>query len=145
MHTTRKLRGLRLATGALLITTAAAGAAHVAFADTSNPSSVHPTQAATSAAGPGGSTTENAFQAAVEALVTRGVINQSQADAVQRQVLAGSADPEALVADGTLSNDQMRQVADSLRAVKFAAGGNRGTPPDLSTTPMKKPPPPPAG
>jgi hypothetical protein len=143
MHTARKLRGLRLATGALLITTAAAGAAHVAFADTSNPSSVHPDQAATSAAGPGG-TTENAFRAAVEALVTRGVINQSQADAVQRQVLAGSVDPEALVA-GTLSNDQMRQVAESLRAVKWAAGGNRGTPPDLSTTPMKKPPPPRAG
>ena len=144
MHTTRKLRGLRLATGALLITTAAAGAAHVAFADTSKPTSAHRSQDAATAAGPGGGITQNVYSA-LEALVTRGTINQSQADAVQRQVLAGSVDPEALVADGTLSNDQMRQVADSLRAVKFAAGGNRGTPPDLSTTPMKKPPPPPAG
>jgi hypothetical protein len=65
----------------------------------------------------------------------------AQADAVQRQVLAGSVYPEALAADGTLSSEQMRQVAHSLAAVKFAAGGNRGTAPDLQT-PVKKTPPP---
>jgi hypothetical protein len=141
MHISRRhVRGLRLVAGALFIVTTAAGTAQVALADTSNPTSVHQAQNATSATGPG-DTTQNAYMAALEALVTRGVISQAQADAVQRQVLAGSVYPEALVADGTLSNEQMRQVAHSLAAVKFAAAGNKGTAPDLPTPVNKTPPP----
>ena len=135
----RNVRSLRLVAGALLIVTAAAGAAQVALADTSNPTSVHQGQDASSAAGPSADITQNAYTAALEALVTRGVINQAQADIVQQQVLAGSVYPEALVADGTLSNDQMRQVGDSLGAVKRAAAGDTGTAPDQFPTPVNKP------
>jgi len=141
MHIARRnVRGLRLVAGALLIVTAAAGAAQVALADTTNPTSAHQTQAATSAAAPGGDI-QNACKAALEALVARGVINQAQADAVQRQVVAGSVYPEALVANGTLSSDQMHQVGHSLAAVKFAAGGNTGPVPDFPTPVNKTPPP----
>jgi hypothetical protein len=135
----RNVRGLRLVAGALLIVTAAAGAAQVALADTSNPTSVHQGQDASSTAGPGADITQNAYTAALAELVTRGVIDQAQADTVQRQVLAGSVYPEALVADGTLSTDQMRQVVDSLAAVKRASAGDRGTAPDQFPTPLNKP------
>src|SRR6516164_7336051 len=121
MHIARRnIRGLRLVVGAaLLIMTDTAGAAVVAFADTSKPTSAHRSQDAATAAGPGGGITQNVYSA-LEALVTRGTINQSQADAVQQQVLAGSVDPKALVDRSTLSDDQMRQVAQSLDAVKQA-------------------------
>jgi hypothetical protein len=135
----RNVHGLRLAAGALLIVTAAAGAAQVALADTANPTPVHQGHDASSATGPGADITQNPYTAALEALVTRGVINQAQADTVQQQVLAGSVYPEALVADGTLSNDQMRQVGDSLGAVKRAAAGDTGTAPDQFPTPVNKP------
>jgi len=139
MHITRRnVRGLRLVAGALFIATAAAGAAQVALADTTNPTPANQAQAATSAAAPGGDT-QNAYRAALEALVTRGVINQAQAGVVQQQVLAGSVYPEALVANGTLSSDQMHQVGQSLAAVKFAAGGNTGPVPDFPTPGNKTP------
>jgi hypothetical protein len=136
----RNVRRLRLVAGALLIVTAAAGAAHVAFADTSNPTPAQ-AQDATTTTGPNGNTTHNAFTAALEALVTRGVINQAQADAVQHQVLDGTVYPDALVADGTLSTDQMRQVVDSLAAVKRAYAGDTGTTPDQLPAPVNKTPP----
>ena len=128
----RNVRGLRFVAGALLVVTAAAGAAQVALADTTNRTPANQAQAATSVAAPGGDT-QNAYRAALEALVTRGVINQAQADAVQQQVLAGTVYPEALVANGTLTTDQMNQVADSLGAVKRAMAGNTG--PDQTPTP----------
>jgi hypothetical protein len=127
----RNVRVLRVVAGALLIVTAGASVAQVAFADTSNPPSVP--QGSTTTTGPSGDTSQNAFTAAVEALVTRGVINQAQADAVQQQVLAGTVYPEALVANGTLTTDQMNQVADSLGAVKRAMAGDTG--PDQTPTP----------
>jgi hypothetical protein len=134
----RNVRGLRLLAGALLVVTAAAGVAQVAVADTSNPPSVP--QGSTSTTRLSGDTTQNAFTAAVEALVTRGIITQAQADAVQQQVLAGTVYPETLVANGTLSNDQMNQVVDSLGAVKRAMAGDSGTVPDQIPPPAKKPP-----
>jgi hypothetical protein len=114
MHSARQnFRGLRLAVAALLLLTSA-GAVAIAYADTTTPTAVHQP-----AARPGGSVTQNAYLA-LQALVTQGTINQSQADAVQRQVQAGSVDPKTLVDSGTLNNDQMRQVADTLDAVKRA-------------------------
>ena len=71
-------------------------------------------------AGRHGRVTQNAYRA-LQALATRNIITQPQADAVQRQVLAGSVDPKILVDSGTLSNDQMRHVANSLTAVKRAS------------------------
>jgi hypothetical protein len=114
MHSARhNFRGLRLVAAALLLLTSA-GAVAVAYADTTTPTALHQ-----AAAGSKGSVTQHAYMA-LQALVTRGTINQSQADAVQRQVLAGSVDPKVLVDSGTLSNDRMRLVAGTLEAVKRA-------------------------
>lgn len=55
-------------------------------------------------------------------LVTQGTIDQSQADAVQRQADAGSIDPKTLVASGVVSDPQMRAVADMIDQVKQAGG-----------------------
>ena len=121
MHSARgNFRGLRLVAGALLVMTATAGAAQYAFADPSTPAPRDPTQTAAAVARPQGDVAQNVFRVALQALVTRNVITQPQADAVQRQVLAGSVYPETLVAEGTLSDDQMRQVVNSLAAVKRA-------------------------
>jgi hypothetical protein len=114
----RNFRGLRLVAGALVVATATAGAATYAFADPSKPAPPdRPRTAVTSA--PHGDITQNAYRA-LEALVTQRIITQDQAAAVQRQVLAGSVDPKVLVDGGTLTNAQMRQVANSLDAVKRA-------------------------
>jgi hypothetical protein len=59
---------------------------------------------------------------ALENLVAQGTISQSQADAVQAQADAGSIDPKQLVDSGVVSDAQMRAVANSIDAVKRAAG-----------------------
>jgi hypothetical protein len=59
---------------------------------------------------------------ALENLVAQGTISQSQADAVQAQADAGSIDPKQLVDNGVVSDAQMRAVANSIDAVKRAAG-----------------------
>jgi hypothetical protein len=119
MHSARRnFRGLRLVAGTLIVLTTTAGAATLAFADPSKPAPHDPPRTAV-AAGAHGNITQNAYRA-VEALVAQKIITQAQADAVQRQVVAGSVDPKTLVDSGTLSNDQMRQVANSLTAVKRA-------------------------
>jgi len=119
MHSSRRnFRWLRIVTGALFVMTATAAAAPFAFADPSKPAPHDPARTV-AAAGSHGDITHNAYRA-LEVLVTRKVITQTQADAVQRQVIAGSIDPKALVDGGVLSSDQMRQVANSLTAVKRA-------------------------
>jgi hypothetical protein len=55
---------------------------------------------------------------ALEDLVTNGSITQAQADAVQHQASAGSIDPKALVEAGTLTDAQMRLVANAIDQVK---------------------------
>jgi hypothetical protein len=59
---------------------------------------------------------------ALTRLVADGTISQSQSAAVQRQANAGSIDPKQLVQDGTLTDAQMRAVADAIDHIKQAAG-----------------------
>ncbi len=58
---------------------------------------------------------------ALAGLVAHGTIDQSQADAILRQVEAGSIDPKAVVASGLLTDAQMRSVAGALDQVKRSA------------------------
>jgi uncharacterized protein YaiL (DUF2058 family) len=62
----------------------------------------------------------NPFDAAVQALVEDGTINQAQAGALRRQIDAGTIDPLELVATGVLTAAQMQAVETRLGA---AAGG----------------------
>jgi hypothetical protein len=55
--------------------------------------------------------------------VSQGTINQSQADAVQQQVEAGSVEPKQLVDDGIVTEAQMRAIGNSLDQVKRSFGG----------------------
>ena len=70
-----------------------------------------------------------AAHTALEQLVANGTINQSQADAIQRQVIAGSVDPAGLIAAGTLSATQMHAVAQALSQVKRSFAGPSGSHP----------------
>ena len=60
---------------------------------------------------------------ALEALVSQGTINQSQADAVQQEVEAGSVEPKMLVDEGVVTEAQMRAIGNSLDQVKRSFGG----------------------
>jgi len=66
-----------------------------------------------------------AFDAALQALVDHGTIDQHQRDVLRQHLDAGSIDPDALVAAGTVTADQMQAVLDRLGAVKrsFAPQG----------------------
>jgi hypothetical protein len=63
-----------------------------------------------------------AARTALDGLVGQGTIDQSQADAIEQQVEAGSIDPRALVSSGVVDDGQMHAVADVLDHVKEAAG-----------------------
>jgi hypothetical protein len=80
-----------------------------------------------------------AAHAALERLVSAGTITQAQADAVQAQVEAGSVDPQTLVANGTVSDAQMRAIDEALGQVKrsFADANGAGKP--TSSTPEPAP------
>ena len=56
-------------------------------------------------------------------LVVQGTINQEQANAVQQQADAGSIDPKQLVDSGTLTNAQMRTVANQIDHLKRSYAG----------------------
>ena len=60
---------------------------------------------------------------ALQRLVAAGTINQAQADAVQREVDAGSVDPKTLVDSGAVSDAQMHAIADVLDRVKRSFAG----------------------
>jgi hypothetical protein len=59
-------------------------------------------------------------RAGLARLVTAGTIEQSEADAVMRGVIAGTVDPGALVSAGDVSAAHMPAINDVLRAVKEA-------------------------
>lgn len=63
-----------------------------------------------------------AARTALDRLVARGAINQSQADAIEQDVIAGSIDPHALVSDGLVTERQMQTVGAALDQVKRSAG-----------------------
>ena len=76
-----------------------------------------------------------AAHAALQQLVANGTIDQVQADAIERQVVAGSIDPAALVASGTVNRTQMRAVAHTLRQVKLSMAGSSVNPPEGNKVP----------
>jgi hypothetical protein len=79
---------------------------------------------------------KEAADAAVQALVADGTINQHQADVLRQQIDAGSVDEEALVSSGTLTAAQMETVRAKLVAVKESFAGQIGeAPPDASKSP----------
>jgi hypothetical protein len=59
----------------------------------------------------------------LDALVTAGTIDQSQADAVQSRVASGSVDTTEVIASGVLDRAQMNRVDDVLRTIKLSYTG----------------------
>ena len=77
----------------------------------------------------------NPFDAAVQALIEDGTINQHQADVLRRQIDAGTIDPLELVDSGVLTAAQMQAVQARLGAVKQSLGAAaRGTSPSASSS-----------
>lgn len=72
-----------------------------------------------------------AARGALDRLVTNGTINQSQANTIERDVAAGSADPKSLVADGVVTGAQMQAVKDAvdqaMRSFASTSGGTSGS------------------
>jgi hypothetical protein len=80
----------------------------------------------------------NPFDAAVEALVKDGTINQAQAGALRQQIDAGTIDPLELVDTGVLTAAQMQAVETRLGAVKQSLGAvAAGTSPPVSSSTSK--------
>jgi len=109
-----------LANAAVTVSVAIATAAGVALASDGSPAQPARTTATTQAGAPSG--IQAAAHHALQLLVNQGTINQTQADAIQRQVNAGSVDPKTLVNNRVVTDTQMRAVANSLDQVKQAAG-----------------------
>jgi len=65
-----------------------------------------------------------AAQSALARLAADGTIDQTQVDAVEQQVEAGSVDPNALVSSGVVSADKMHAIAQALDQVKSSFAGN---------------------
>jgi hypothetical protein len=75
----------------------------------------------------------NPFDAAVQALVEDGTINQAQADVLRQQIDAGTIEP--LVESGVLTAAQLQAVETRLGAVKQSLGAAaRGASPSASTS-----------
>jgi hypothetical protein len=74
--------------------------------------------AATAAATAAAQGAKNPFVAVVAQAVQAGTINAAQARVLDAHILAGSMDPNAVVAAGVLSAAQMQTVNDRLIAVK---------------------------
>ena len=80
----------------------------------------------------------NPFDAAVQALVEDGTINQAQAVALRQQIDAGTIDPLELVDTGVLTAAQMQAVETRLGAVKQSLGAAAGgTSPAASSSTSK--------
>jgi hypothetical protein len=61
--------------------------------------------------------------AAVQRLVHNGIIDEHQASVVDREINAGSVDPDPLVQGGVLTAAQMQAIANSLDQVKRSFRG----------------------
>lgn len=61
--------------------------------------------------------------AAMQRLVRHGVIDQRQAAAVDREITAGSVDPQTLVGAGIVTGGQMQAITAAIDQVKLSFGG----------------------
>jgi hypothetical protein len=115
----RTRRPAALAVTAVMLATATA--VGVAFAS----GGTHPHKAhAPGASSRAPDATTRAAHTALQRLVANGTISQSQAAAIQRQVAAGSIDPAALIAAGTVNATQMHAIAHALTQVKESFAGS---------------------
>jgi hypothetical protein len=80
-----------------------------------------------------------AFDAAVQALVEDGTINQQQADVLRQHIDAGWLDEQALIDNGTLTAAQMQAVQVRLSGVKQSFASDSGSP-AAPTSPVSKDP-----
>jgi hypothetical protein len=103
------------ATAVLVATATVAGVAFAASGGDHPASTKAPTA---SAAARAPDAVVRAARTALQRLVADGTINQTQADAIERHVVAGFVDPAALIADGTVTRTQMLAVAHTLDLVK---------------------------
>jgi hypothetical protein len=96
-----------------------------------------PSPTATATAGPAGGPNDP-FDAAVQALVQAGTIDQHQADAVRQQLVTGRIDPQQWTDSGLMTAAQARAVATRPREVKESlAPGGRDAGPLPSPNPLK--------
>ena len=109
-----------LATAAIAVAASIGSVAGVSLAQGNDPAPVVSTASATQAS-PGGILAD--VHLVLAGLVADGTISQQQADAVQTQANAGTIDPKQLVESGTLTDTQMRAVADKIDQVKRSNGG----------------------
>ncbi|MGN6378450.1 MAG: hypothetical protein ACTHNU_05820 [Gaiellales bacterium] len=125
MRTPALLKTRRLAApAAVAVLVATATVAGVAYAASGHS---HPAKSPVPAAGNRASdATAHAARTALQRLVANGTIDQAQADAIERQVVAGSVDPAALVAAGRVNQTQMLAVAHALDQVKRSMAGSSG-------------------
>jgi hypothetical protein len=121
----RTRRPAALAVIAVLV--ASITAVGVAFASGGDHPAGHKAHASGDRAAPAAIT--RAAHTALERLVANGTLNQAQATAIQRQVVAGNVDPTALVAAGTVNQTQMHAVANALGQVKRSFVGASGNHP----------------
>jgi hypothetical protein len=84
-----------------------------------------------------------AFDAALQSLVDDGTIDQHQGDVLRQHLDAGTIDPDALVAAGAVTADQMQAVLDRLGTVKRSFAPPSGAAPsgDPSTKKAAQPSP----
>jgi hypothetical protein len=60
-------------------------------------------------------------RAALKRLVANGAIEQAEAEAVEREVIAGSVDAGALVRDGKVASAHMPAIIEAITEVKRAS------------------------
>jgi polyhydroxyalkanoate synthesis regulator phasin len=127
-ETGRVRRLLVLAAAAVALVAVSGGSVVLAGNNGTKPSSsdVAATTAPVAATTAPAAGQSNPFDAAVQALVEDGTINQAQAGALRRQIEAGTIDPLELVATGVLTAAQMQAVETRLGAVKQSLGAAAG-------------------
>jgi hypothetical protein len=96
-------------------------------------------RAASDAARADEAVTQAAFDAAVQALVTDGAIDQAQADVLRQGIDAGSIDEQALIDNGTFTAAQMQAVRTRLSAVKESFASKSGDPASTAAPTSKDP------
>jgi hypothetical protein len=80
-----------------------------------------------------------AFDAAVQALVTDGTIDQAAADVLRHGIDAGSIDEQALIDNGTFTAAQMQAIRARLSAVKESLASRSGEPASSAAPTSKDP------
>jgi hypothetical protein len=114
----RSRRRIVVVTTAAAITAGSLGPVALASGDRSHHPAKHGARA-TEGAGPAA----RDAVAAMQRLVRGGIIEQRQANMVERQINTGSVDPQTLVGTGIVTERQMQAIANAIDQVKRSFGG----------------------